>query len=420
MVMNLSIVGAGYVGLSTGVCFADKGHKINFIDIDSKKVDQLNNGIPPIYEEGLKELLTKNKERIRATTDYTIGINSSSVTFLCVGTPPKDDGSIDLSFITTAIKKLAKILEKDHILVVKSTVVPGTTRDILIPLLEKESGKKAGKDFSVVMNPEFLREGKAIYDFMHPDRIILGVEDPSGEQVLKELYEPFHSQILKTKITEAEMIKYASNALLATKISFANEIGNLCKKIGIDVNKVMKGVGLDSRISPHFLGAGIGFGGSCFPKDVQALISWAKKNKTQTFLLESVIKINDNQPLILVHLLEKYFPNLEGKKIGILGLSFKPETDDIRETRSLPIVEYLLKKGADILAYDPKAIANFQRIYPQLHYCISAHEVLEADAILILTKWDEFKKLDYSGKTVIDGRNLEEAKKARIYEGICW
>ena len=420
MVMNLSIVGAGYVGLSTGVCFADKGHKINFIDIDSKKVDQLNNGIPPIYEEGLKELLTKNKERIRATTDYTIGINSSSVTFLCVGTPPKDDGSIDLSFITTAIKKLAKILEKDHILVVKSTVVPGTTRDILIPLLEKESGKKAGKDFSVVMNPEFLREGKAIYDFMHPDRIILGVEDPSGEQVLKELYEPFHSQILKTKITEAEMIKYASNALLATKISFANEIGNLCKKIGIDVNKVMKGVGLDSRISPHFLGAGIGFGGSCFPKDVQALISWAKQNKTQTFLLESVIKINDNQPLILVHLLEKYFPNLEGKKIGILGLSFKPETDDIRETRSLPIVEYLLKKGADILAYDPKAIANFQRIYPQLHYCISAHEVLEADAILILTKWDEFKKLDYSGKTVIDGRNLEEAKKARIYEGICW
>ena len=418
--MKICIVGAGYVGLATGVCFADRGHEINFVDINQEKVDQINRGIPPIYEKGLKELLIKNKERIKATTDYSIGMESSSITFLCVGTPLGDDGSIDLSFITTATQEVAQIMKKGHVVVVKSTVVPGTTRDIILPLLEKESGKKTGRDFSVVMNPEFLREGKAIYDFMHPDRIILGVEDTKGESVLKELYKPFQSPILKTTLTEAEMIKYASNALLATKISFANEIGNFCKKIGIDVYQVMKGVGMDHRISALFLEAGIGFGGSCFPKDVQALISWAKKYSVQAVLLESVMKINDNQPLILMDLLEKYFPTLEGKKIGLLGLSFKAETDDIRASRSLPIVEYLIKKGADILAYDPQAMTNFQKLYPQIHYCKSDHQVLEADTVLILTKWDEFKKLDFSGKIVIDGRNLEEGKNARIYEGICW
>jgi len=418
--MNLTIVGAGYVGLATGICLADKGHVIHFIDIDQKKVDQINKGIPPIYEEGLKELLIKNKERIKATTEYNKGIKSSSITFLCVGTPTQDDGSIDLSFITTAVVEVAKIMKKGHIVVVKSTVVPGTTRDIILPLIEQESGKKAGQDFSVAMNPEFLREGKAIFDFMHPDRIIVGVEDTKGEKVLTELYQPFDSSILTTRITEAEMIKYASNALLATKISFANEIGNFCKKIGIDVYSVMKGVGLDNRISPHFLESGIGFGGSCFPKDVRALLSWAKKHKAQTFLLESIMKINDNQPLILMDLLNKYFSTLKGKKIGILGLSFKADTDDIRETRALPIVEYLIKKGADILAYDPKAMTNFQKLYPQIQYCDSANKVLEADAVLILTKWDEFKKLDFTDKIVIDGRNLKEAKNAKIYEGICW
>ena len=418
--MDLTIVGAGYVGLATGVCFADKGHEITFIDIDQKKVDQINRGIPPIYEEDLKELLIKNKERIKATTDYIMGMKSSSITFLCVGTPIGDDGSIYLSFITNAAKEVARMMKKGDIVVVKSTVVPGTTRNTILPLIEKESGKKEGKDFSLVMNPEFLREGKAIYDFMHPDRIIVGVEDKNSESVLRDLYKPFQSTVLVTNLTEAEMIKYASNALLATKISFANEIGNLCKKIGIDVNNVMKGVSMDHRISPYFLEAGIGFGGSCFPKDIQALISWAKKYKAQTPILKSIIQINDTQPLLLIDLLGKHLPNLKNKKIGILGLSFKADTDDIRESRSIPIVEYLIKKGADILAYDPQAMTNFQTIYPQIHYCKSAHQVLESDAVLILTKWDEFKKLDFSGKIVIDGRNLEEAKNAKIYEGICW
>ena len=311
-------------------------------------------------------------------------------------------------------------MKNDDIVIVKSTVVPGTTRDIIRPLLEKVSGKKAGKDFSVAMNPEFLREGKALYDFMHPDRIILGVENEKSESVLRELYKPFQSPILATTLTEAEMIKYASNALLATKISFANEIGNLCKKINIDVYQVMKGVGMDHRISPHFLEAGIGFGGSCFPKDIQALISWAKRYKVQTPLLKSIMQINDIQPLVLIDLLEKHLPDLKSKKIGLLGLSFKADTDDIRESRSLPIVKYLIKKGADILAYDPQAITNFQRIYPQIHYCKSAQCVLGADVVLILTKWDEFKKLDFSGKIIIDGRNLKEAQNARVYEGICW
>ena len=418
--MNLTIVGAGYVGIATGVCFASKGHRILFIDIDQKKVDQINKGIPPIYEEGLKELLIKNKERIKATTDYTPGLESSAITFLCLGTPLGDDGSIDLSFITTAATEMARIMKRGHVVVVKSTVVPGTTRDIILPLLEKESGKKAGTDFSVVMNPEFLREGKAIYDFMHPDRIILGVADLKSENILKELYEPFHVPILKTTVTEAEMIKYASNALLATKISFANEIGNLCKKIDIDVYTVMKGVGMDHRISPHFLEAGIGFGGSCFPKDIQALISWAQKFKVQTPLLKSIMQINEAQPLVLIDLLEKHLPNLKNKKIGLLGLSFKEDTDDIRESRALPIVKYLIKKGAEILAYDPQAIPNFQKMYPTIQYRDSASSVLEADAVLILTKWDEFKTLDFSNKIVIDGRNLKEAQNAKIYEGICW
>jgi len=416
-------MGTGYVGLVSGICFAKLGNNVICVDVDEKKIDKINKGITPIYEKGLEELLLKYKKKIKATTDYSSSINKTDVTFICVGTPSKGDGSIDLIFIKEVAVEIAKIIkQKDdyHLIVVKSTVLPGTTRDIILPLLEKHSKKKIGKDFGLAMNPEFLREGIAVNDFLNPDRIVIGAYDEKSKNLLKELYKDFSCTIVETSLSAAEMIKYASNSFLATKISFINEIGNLCKKLKIDAYEVADGMGFDKRIGRAFLDSGIGWGGSCFPKDLQALLALTKEKNVHAKIIESTIEVNDLQPLKLIELLKKHIPNLKGKAIGILGLAFKPDTDDIRESRAIPIVEKLLKEGAVIKAYDPKAMKNFEELYPQIEFCSSAKEVLDSNATLITTKWDEFKKLDFKGKIVIDGRRLKEAETARIYEGVSW
>jgi UDPglucose 6-dehydrogenase len=350
-------------------------------------------------------------------------LKNTDVTFLCVGTPSLKDGSLDVSYLKEATQHIATILKDKktwHLIVVKSTVLPGTTQQIVLPLLEHHSGKKAGADFGLAMNPEFLKEGVAIQDFLQPDRIVIGSYDPRSRTTLRELYKNFSCPFVETSLSAAEMIKYASNAFLATKISFINEIGNLCKKLGIDTYEVATGMGLDNRIGRPFLDSGIGWGGSCFPKDVDALITWAKEINEPARIIESVKEVNTDQPLRLITLLKKYIPALKGKTIGILGLAFKPDTDDIRESRAIPIIKELLKNGAHIKAYDPQAMNNFKALYPTIEYCTKATDVLSADAILITTRWKEFTTLNYQGKIVIDGRRLDQAKNAKTYEGVCW
>jgi UDPglucose 6-dehydrogenase len=421
--MNLSVIGTGYVGLVTGACFATLGHHVTCVDIDQEKIRKINSGVSPIFEEGLDSLLLSNKDKIMATADYSSALQKSDITFLCVGTPSLKNGNIDLTFIKESTKQIAEVLKNKsryHLVVVKSTVLPGTTQNIVLPLLEQYSGKKVGVDIGLAMNPEFLKEGVAIKDFLEPDRIVIGSYDEKSKTTLRELYQNFSCPLVETSLSAAEMIKYASNAFLATKISFMNEIGNLCKKLGIDTYDVATGMGLDKRIGRPFLDSGIGWGGSCFPKDVDALIAWAKEIKEHARILESAKAVNTDQPLRLVELLKKHIPKLKGKTIGVLGLAFKPNTDDIRDSRAIPIIKELLRNGAHIKAYDPQAMDNFKTLYPQIQYCSSASEVLSADAILITTKWKEFTTLDYQGKIIIDGRRLEQAKNAKIYEGVCW
>ena len=421
--MKLSIIGTGYVGLVTGACFAKLGNTVICVDIDPEKIQKINNGVPPIYEEGLDRLLTMYKDKITATTDYRDTLITTDVTFLCVGTPSMKNGSIDISYLKEATKQIATILKNKkswHLVVIKSTVLPGTTQQIVLPLLEQYSGKKVGIDIGLTMNPEFLKEGVAIHDFLQPDRIVIGSYDDRSRITLRELYKDFSCPIVETSLSAAEMIKYASNTFLATKISFINEIGNLCKKLGIDTYEVATGMGLDCRIGRPFLDSGIGWGGSCFPKDVDALIAWAKEIKEPTRIIESTKEVNIDQPFRLIKILQKHLPKLKGKTIGILGLAFKPDTDDIRDSRVIPIVQELIRNRARIKAYDPQAMDNFKTLFPTIEYCQSATDVLSSDAILITTKWKEFATLNFQGKIVIDGRRLDQAKNAKIYEGVCW
>jgi UDPglucose 6-dehydrogenase len=316
-----------------------------------------------------------------------------------------------------------------HIVVVKSTVVPGTTEDVVLHLLEEHAGKTAGKDFGVAMNPEFLREGKAVYDFMNPDKIVVGGIDGRTISLVSELYRDLECEVTRTNPRTAEMIKYVNNSFLATKISFSNEVGNICKKLGIDTYEVMNAVGKDFRISEHFLNSGAGFGGSCFPKDVRALIGKAKELDYYPALLESVVEVNDLQPIQMLELLEDHVGDVKGKRIAVLGLAFKNDTDDIRESRSIPVIRKLLEKGALVAAYDPMASEHMKAVFEDITYCESAEESLKgADACLIMTEWVEFRKLDnefsgMKGKVVIDGRKMIEPDKLEqdiIYEGICW
>jgi UDPglucose 6-dehydrogenase len=416
--LRISVIGAGYVGLVTGACLAKLGNQVNFIDINEEKLEAINtNRTLPIYEEGLEKLL--GQASLEASSDYLKTIDSDII-FICVGTLPDASGLISLEEVTEATQRIATTLKRrDNYCVVtmKSTVTPGTTEELVIPILE-ESGKKAGEDFGVCMCPEFLREGQAIYDFMNPARIIIGEYDGMSGDMLSKLYRSYNVPILRTNLKVAEMIKLASNTFLATKISFINEIGNICKQLGIDTYQVANGMGLDDRIGDKFLNAGIGFGGSCLPKDLRILIASAKQLGYEARILKEVLDLNNEQALKPVELLQKHI-SIKGATIGILGLAFKPGTDDIRESRAIEIVRALLKEGALVKAYDPMAVANFKKLFPDIAY-VTKEEVLDCDAVLILTEWPEFNELDYRGKIIIDGRRVLKAKEARIYEGICW
>ncbi len=430
--MKISIIGTGYVGLVSGVGFASKGHDVTCVDIIQEKVDKINDGVPPIYEKGLDDLLKDvvDKNKLRATTDTLEAVKNTDVTFVCVGTPSREDGSIDISGIEQAAEDISEALEqKDdyHVVCVKSTVVPGTTDQKVLPILEN-SGKKVGDDFGLGMNPEFLREGIALDDFLKPDRIVIGGWDERSIKTIKGCYEDFDAPKLESNIRTAEMIKYASNALLATKISFANEMSRLAEKIGVDVYDVMDGVGLDHRINRDFLNAGCGFGGSCFPKDVKAILDQAEKHGVESKILKAVLDVNETQPIHTVGLLEEKLGKLEGKRIAILGLAFKGGTDDIRETRALPIVKELIDKGADVVGYDPEAMDNFAELVDGMEFAADIKETLKgADACIIQNDWDEFSTLksgDFKtmkNELIIDARRLldhEELDDDIEYVGI--
>ncbi|ABS56280.1 UDP-glucose 6-dehydrogenase [Methanoregula boonei 6A8] len=425
MSLKISIVGGGYVGLVTGTCFAELGHEVTIIEIDPEKVRAINDGKPPIFENGLGDLLKKNAgKRLRARTDYD-SVASADIVFISVGTPPKPDGSANLSYIESASTSIGKVLKNNRsycVITVKSTVPPGTTEKIVWPAVIQASGKTEN-EIGFAMNPEFLREGRAVEDFLHPDRIVIGCSDPRAGNRVADVYQNIQAPIIHTGLTAAEMIKYASNSFLATKISFSNEIGNLCKVLGIDVYEVMKGVGLDARIGPLFLNAGAGFGGSCFPKDVSALVSLAKENGEDPVLLESVLTVNEHQPHRMISIVEKRVGVIKGKRIAILGLAFKDNTDDIRDSRAIPVIQELVEKGACVTAYDPLAIPNMQKIFPAIEYCSTAAGALTgADACLVMTEWPEFSKIDkefglMAHKIVIEGRRILTWKGG---EGICW
>ena len=415
--MKISVIGAGYVGLITAACLAKLGNDVILIDIDEDKLKAIQNRVSPTYEAGLNELLSQ--VHIQVSIDYD-KILPSEIILICVGTPADESGSIILEHITRATKQIAEVLKRKQdycVVAVKSTVAPGTTEELVIPILET-SGRKAGNDFGVCMCPEFLREGKAIGDFMSPARVIIGEYDAKSGDMLYRLYQSFNAPILRTNLRTAEMIKVASNAFLATKISFINEVGNICKQLGIDTYEVAKGMGFDERIGSKFLNAGIGFGGSCLPKDLKMLIARAKETGYQPTILEGVLNLNEAQALKLVEALKKHIP-LKGAVIGLLGLAFKPGTDDVRDSRAIKIVDVLLREEAVVKAYDPLAVSNFSQLFPQIEY-VTREEVLNCDAILIVTEWEEFNHLDYKGKIVIDGRRVDKAREARIYEGVCW
>jgi UDPglucose 6-dehydrogenase len=411
----VSVIGLGVVGLTTAVGFAMKGHRVIGIDIDESKVRQINQKICPTYEPGLAGAM--KQVHITATTDHGASLESD-ISFLCGGTPGKQDGSIDMYYVAAPAKQLGEVLKEKqdpHLVVVRSTVVPGTTEQTISPLF------KDMENVGICVNPEFLKEGTAIEDFMLPDRIVIGENNGISGDRLQMLYDGhFQCPVLRTDLKTAEMIKYAANSFLATRISFINQIGNICKELGIDVYKVAEGIGYDKRIGSDYLNAGVGYGGFCLPKDVLALVSRARDVGYRASMLEEVSNINKEQPLRLISLLKKHVPELKSKTIGVLGLAFKPGTDDVRSSKATEIIQTLIEEGARVIAYDPRAMANFMKVFPHQVEYGSPERVLEADAVLIVTEWDEFNFLDYRGKIIIDGRNIQAAKKARVYEGICW
>lgn len=428
--MKISIIGTGYVGLVTGACLAELGNEVACVDIDKSRVSTINSGASPIYEKDLEPMLKRNVAagRLRATADLKEAVNATDISFISVGTPAGMLDYLDLKYVEKVSSDIGKILKdknSHHLVVVKSTVLPGTTEYSVLPLLEKNSGKKAGSDFGVAMNPEFLREGNAVEDFMHPDRIIIGGIDERSTKILLELYKGFKCPVITTNPKTAEMIKYATNSFLVTKISFINEIGNVCKLLGIDVYEVAKGLGTDSRIGSKFLNAGVGFGGSCFSKDVKAFVGKAKEVYYRPVILSAALEVNEAQPLRLVESLEKKAGSLKGTDVAVLGLAFKPGTDDMREAPSIKIIHALLKKGARVHAIDPKAINEAKKIFGKherlLYYDSADEAVKRAKYVLIVTEWNEFRRKElYKGKTVIDGRRIDEARAADEYEGLCW
>lgn len=391
--MKITIIGAGYVGLVTAACFAELGNTVTCVDIDKNRVNMINSGKAPMYEPGLDDLLKRHVGKNIKATDNILQ-KDFDVAFICVGTPSKNDGSTNLDFIKSAAKDIGLAIKQKtsySVVIIKSTVPPGTTESI-IPAIEKESGKKCGRDFGIVMNPEFLPEGRAIQDFMEPDRTVIGAFDDLSYDTMKKLYIAMKTPVIRTNLRTAEMIKYTSNSFLATKISFANEIGNVCKQLGIDVYEVMDVVGQDKRIGRLFLNSGIGYGGSCFKKDLNSLIHTAKKNKIEPKILTAVNDVNEIQPLRILTLAKNKLGTLTGKNIIILGLAFKPDSDDMREAPSIYVINQLLAGGAIIKAYDPAALENTKKILGnKIQYATSLKDALSfGDIIFILTEWKEF------------------------------
>ncbi|MGD6967751.1 UDP-glucose dehydrogenase family protein [Rossellomorea vietnamensis] len=410
--MNVCVIGTGYVGLVSGVCFSEIGNNVTCVDLDENKINNLRKGIVPIYEPGLEDLVIKNTKegKLSFTTRLTEGMDNADVIIIAVGTPEKETGEADLQYVEAVAKSIGENLNGYKVIVTKSTVPVGTNRRVK-ELVAKYSGSG---NFDVASNPEFLREGSAIHDTMNMERAIIGVESEKAGQVLSELHQPFNTTIMVTTIETAEMIKYASNAFLATKISFINEIATICEKFNADVTDVAKGMGLDGRIGSKFLNAGIGYGGSCFPKDTKALIQISGEVEHDFQLLKSVIEVNNKQQRVLLEKAKERFGNLSGKNIALLGLAFKPNTDDMRESASIVIADELVKQGAKVKGFDPIAKETARRVLPQqVEISEDMEKTLEgADIIMILTDWDEVKNLDLStlaGKqkkpVIFDGRN---------------
>ncbi|NHJ39609.1 MAG: UDP-glucose/GDP-mannose dehydrogenase family protein [Asgard group archaeon] len=452
---KISIAGTGFVGLVTAAIFADKGFSVIALDVDKTKVDTVNKGETFFFEPNLDLLVNRvitQTKSLTASTNTIEAIKTTDLTYICVGTPSLADGSCDLSYIKQVAEDIGKgLAEKDgyHLVIVKSTVVPGTTRNLVKNAIEKTSGKIAGKDFGLCMNPEFLREGQSVYDSIFPDRLIIGEVDEQSGEILEQIYRTLYSnqqddftenwkkiykkevscpEIFRTTLETAECIKYANNSFLATKISFINEFANICERIeGVDINNIAKGIGLDFRINPQFLRAGAGFGGSCFPKDVNAIITYAREKNYEPELLLSVLKINDHQAKRMVELAEEKIGSLKDKIVVLLGLSFKPETDDMRNAPSIKIANILLEKGAKVIGWDPKAIPEARKeewIGEKITYIESLNEAIKtADICLLITEWRELKDLkpkdfkQMKHPILIDGRRIYEPK-AFSSEGI--
>jgi UDPglucose 6-dehydrogenase len=430
--MNVSIVGSGYVGTTVAACFADLGHGVVNIDVDESVVDSINDGVAPIHEPGLAGLVESNAGNgLRATTDYD-AVRATDVTFLALPTPARDDGSIDRSYVKQGAESLADALaSKDdhHTVVVKSTVVPGTTESIVGEALDAVNGNDLGENVGIGMNPEFLREGSAVDDFLEPDKVVLGWETDWVGETMRAVFEPILERadpaVVDTGIREAEFIKYANNTFLASKVSLINELGNIAKEFDVDSYEVADAIGLDHRISEHFLRSGVGWGGSCFPKDVDALRAAARDVGYEPALLDAVVGVNDKQPRRLLRLLEDHV-NVDGARIAVLGLSFKPHTDDTRNSRAKPIVQGLEDRGAAVVAYDPVANEAMAEIFPEVEYADTAGEALAgADGALVVTDWPEFADLDaefdaMDTPVVVDGRRIVERREGIVYEGLTW
>jgi UDPglucose 6-dehydrogenase len=416
--MNICIIGLGYVGLTTGAVFSDLGNEVICVDIDEGKIDALRQGIMPFYEPGLREIVVRNMEdgRLLFTTDTEEAVRKSEIIFICVGTPPKDGGETDLSQVEAAAKAIARALDSYKIIVNKSTAPVGTG-DLVRQIIDKH--KVHDVEFDVVSNPEFLREGSAVQDTLQPDRIIIGAPSKTVAMKLLELYATLERPMLITDVHSAEIIKYASNAFLAMKISFINAVADLCELSGADVTVVAKGMGYDHRIGPEFLNAGIGFGGSCFPKDLESFIYTSAKLGYDFRLLKEVVAVNQSRVPHLLSVMERALGGLEGKTIGILGLAFKPDTDDMREAKSIELITGLLGRGAEVKAYDPQAMGKAQKILPHITYCSNAYEVAKgADALVLVTEWREFKHLNMErirnsmrNPVLFDGRNFYDPEK---------
>ncbi len=418
--MKISIVGTGYVGLVAGTCFADTGNDVTCADVNQEKIDGLNNGVIPIYEPGLKDLVNRNvkEERLSFTTDIKLAIETAQVIFIAVGTPPGEDGSADLKHVLAVARDIGKYMNGYKVIVDKSTVPVGTAEKV-----EAEIKKHSKQRFSVVSNPEFLKEGAAIDDFLRPDRVVIGAEDEEAMGIMKNLYRPFvrsGKPIIEMDRRSAELTKYAANAMLATKISFINDIANLCDAMNADVEMVRKGIGTDSRIGPQFIYPGTGYGGSCFPKDVQALIRTAKEFDYELGIIKAVEAVNQRQKTVLLQKINRYFDNnLKDKTIAMWGLAFKPKTDDMREAPSISMIDGLIARGAKVRAHDPEALNEARHIFgdkvdKELFLFEKRYEALEgADALVIMTEWNAFREPDFylikellKSPAVFDGRNL--------------